>query len=64
MMVYIEYPTKMYAALNTSGCSIEERGAIDPNKDFTYAASVEFSYVPPWWSLIEKPSFWVKGIED
>ncbi|GES58625.1 phosphotransferase family protein [Aspergillus terreus] len=31
---------------------------------FTYAASVEFSYAPPWWLLIERPKYWSKGIED
>lgn len=32
--------------------------------EFTYAAPAEFSYVPPWWLLIESPEFWPNGIED
>ena len=33
---------------------------------FTYAAPVEFTYVPPWWLLIEKPEYWPTdgGLED
>ncbi|OJJ74890.1 hypothetical protein ASPBRDRAFT_73146 [Aspergillus brasiliensis CBS 101740] len=30
MMDYIEHETKMYNALNTPGCPIEERGVLDP----------------------------------
>ncbi|KAJ5373595.1 Aminoglycoside phosphotransferase [Penicillium concentricum] len=33
MMEYIEHETKMYAALNTPGCPIEERGVLDLNID-------------------------------
>ncbi|KAJ5146129.1 uncharacterized protein N7515_000693 [Penicillium bovifimosum] len=31
IMEYIEHETKMYDALNTPGCPIEERGILDPN---------------------------------
>ncbi|KAJ5193754.1 Aminoglycoside phosphotransferase [Penicillium cf. griseofulvum] len=33
MMEYIGHKTKMYAALNTPGCPIEERGVLDPYID-------------------------------
>lgn len=33
MVDYIEHETKMYDALNTSGCLKEERGILDPNID-------------------------------
>lgn len=33
MMDYIEHETKMYDALNTTGCPSEERGILDPNID-------------------------------
>lgn len=32
--------------------------------EFTYAAPVEFSNAPPWWLLIKKPKYWLKGLED
>ncbi|KAJ5715788.1 uncharacterized protein N7483_012969 [Penicillium malachiteum] len=32
--------------------------------EFTYSAPVEFSYMPPWWLLVEKPELWPKGLVD
>ncbi|KAJ6013385.1 Aminoglycoside phosphotransferase [Penicillium herquei] len=32
--------------------------------EFTYAAPVEFSHAPPWWLLLDKPEYWVKGLDD
>ncbi|KAJ5638844.1 hypothetical protein N7528_001234 [Penicillium herquei] len=32
--------------------------------EFTYSAPVEFTYMPPWWLLIEKPELWSKGLDD
>ncbi|KAJ5109393.1 hypothetical protein N7456_006068 [Penicillium angulare] len=32
--------------------------------EFTYAAPIEFSYAPPWWLLIEKPEYWLNGLDD
>lgn len=31
--------------------------------EFTYAAPVEFSHVPPWWLLLEQPEYRPDGIE-
>lgn len=33
MMDHIEHDTKMYAALNTRGCTDDQRGVLDPNID-------------------------------
>ena len=38
---YVEHETKMYAALNTPGCPVEERGVLDPNINET---SLEMLY--------------------
>ncbi|KAL4943289.1 hypothetical protein BDV06DRAFT_221336 [Aspergillus oleicola] len=32
--------------------------------EFTFAAPVELSYVPPWRLLIEKPEYWDQGLDD
>lgn len=33
------------------------------NWEFTYAATAEFSFAPPWWLLVEKPEYWAQGLE-
>ncbi|KAJ6789987.1 hypothetical protein PWT90_08137 [Aphanocladium album] len=32
--------------------------------EFTYAASAEFSYAPPWWLLLQRPEDWELGWSD
>ncbi|PKY00585.1 hypothetical protein P168DRAFT_299958 [Aspergillus campestris IBT 28561] len=32
--------------------------------EFTYAAPVEFTHAPPWWLILEKPEYWLKGLDD
>jgi hypothetical protein len=36
------------------------KGVID--WEFTYAAPVEFSAVPPWWLLVRRPEDWPSGL--
>lgn len=31
--------------------------------EFMYVAPVEFSHVPPWWLLLEKPEYWPDGLD-
>ncbi|KFY01911.1 hypothetical protein O988_02455 [Pseudogymnoascus sp. VKM F-3808] len=32
------------------------------DREFAYAAPVEFSHAPPWWLLIEQPEHWSEGL--
>ena len=32
--------------------------------EFTYAASADFAYSPPWWLLLEAPEYWPAGLFD
>ncbi|RAH47260.1 phosphotransferase family protein [Aspergillus brunneoviolaceus CBS 621.78] len=36
-------------------------GVVD--REFTYAAPVQFSQAPPWWLLLEQPEYWSGGVE-
>ncbi|PLB47590.1 hypothetical protein P170DRAFT_496393 [Aspergillus steynii IBT 23096] len=55
-------PSNILIHLDTASRALRVSGAID--WEFTYAAPAEFTYVAPWWLLLQSPEDWEGGLNE